>query len=173
MSWVKKLLVNKPGRIIARSLSLLLGLIFLLYLLAVRFSWISVTPPPSENNEAALSPASGALSLALSPRGKEGRRNFTWGEKIYARARLQEVSPGRHVVSFRWINPRGRLEEVYKKPFSSRRGRYNCWSWLELKGADWFPISLGSFGPAKFRGRWRVRVDLDEKLLVESEFIVE
>jgi len=165
--------VKKTGKIIARVLPFLCGVFFLISLLAVRFKWISVELSPSPvNAEAVFSAATSEVSLASSPRGRYDRRNFTLGEKIYARVQLQGVSPGKHLVSFRWINPRGKLEESYKKSFSPHRGRYNCWSWLELKGADWFPVSLGSFGTTRFRGLWRVRIFLDEKFLDESEFVV-
>jgi len=164
--------VNKTGRIIARVLPFLLGFIFLLFLLALRLDWISEEPPAGEIR-AGLSPADAELSLSLSPRGRETARLFDPGDKIYARLRLRGVAPGRHTASFHWLNPRGRIQETYEKTFMPRRGRHDCWSWLELRGADWLPVSLGPFGSARFRGRWRVRAFLDGKLLDESEFVVE
>lgn len=162
------------GKKIGRVLPLLFGLISLVYLAAVRFDWIlSENPePPEEMGEVSAS-ADCDLTFSSSPRGTAVRRNFTRGEKIYARVSLRGIPSGDHALSFHWINPRGEIQEIYNKPFLSRRGRYNCWSWLELKGEDWFPVSIGPFGPARFRGQWRMRVLLDEKFLDESEFIVE
>ena len=165
--------MNPPGQTIARYFPLLLGFILLIYLLVVRFNWIPVELLPSpENKETVLSPAECSLSLSSSPGGEEGLRTFSPGGKIYARVQLQKVTPGKHTVSFYWINPRGGVEEIYDQDFSPRGGSYHCWSWLKLKGADWFPVSIGSFGPAGFRGHWGVRVYLDEKMLAQREFVV-
>ncbi len=107
---------------------------------------------------------------------KEGRpagrrKKFGFSEKIYAFADIRDVPPGRHRLTFHWINPRRKVQETFRKEFSAVGGGYRSWAWLELEG-EFFPISLGPIGSGKFFGKWTVKTFLDGFFLAEADFEV-
>ncbi len=116
-----------------------------------------------------------ALLLGSSPASASetrSRSEFGFGEKVFATAAVAGVEPGDHVLTFRWFNPRGGLQETFRKPFSSRGGDYRAWSWLELRGEEWLGFPLGPLGPGRFLGRWRVEAELDGVFLRRAFFCV-
>ncbi|MFH1038376.1 MAG: hypothetical protein V1789_06895 [PVC group bacterium] len=130
---------------------------------------------PGEPRPDDLSPAKSTLFLGASPQRSKsgaGRTEFRFGEKIYATVVVSRVEPGDHSLVFRWINPRGSVQETFRKEFHSAGGRYRCWSWLELRGEDLFPVSIGPFGTGRFLGRWGIRVWLDDLFLTGTGFVV-
>ena len=136
----------------------------------------SPRPPAPAPAPGETLPAAGAfLLLDSSPAGfnQRGSRNeFNFGEAIYATIVIDEVEPGNRVLTFRWINPRGGVQETFRKEFSSPGGVYRAWSWLELGGEEWLPLPLGPIGPRRFLGRWRVEVELDGFFLARAGFTV-
>ncbi len=120
------------------------------------------------------SEADGSLTLCSEikdgrPAGRKGL--FGFSEKIYAFADIKNIPPGRHRLTFHWINPRRKVQETFRKEFETAGGGYRSWAWLELEG-EFFPISLGPIGSGKFFGKWTVKTFLDGLFLAEANFEV-
>ena len=127
--------------------------------------------PPGEE----LSARRAVLLLDSSPAGfdqRGSREEFNFAEVIYATILIDEVEPGERVLTFRWVNPRGGVQEICRREFTSPGGGYRAWSWLELRGEEWLPLPLGPIGPRRFLGRWRVEVELDGAFLARAGFTV-
>jgi len=132
-------------------------------------------PAPGRQPDPAPPAANVSLLLDSSPAdrsGRSGRSEFGFGERIYATVEIERVAPGDHLLTFRWFNPRGGLQETFRRPFSSPGRSYRAWSWLELRGDEWLGFPLGPLGPGRFLGRWRVEAVLDGAPLAESAFTV-
>ncbi|MDP8237161.1 MAG: hypothetical protein P9M08_12325 [Candidatus Erginobacter occultus] len=132
---------------------------------------------PLPGPEPAAIPAAGAVSLLLGPAPagpseRTGRREFAFGETIYATVAIEDIAPGEHALVFRWVNPRGGIQESFRKEFYSSDGRYRAWSWLELEGEEWLALPLGPLGAGRFLGRWRIEVELDGAPLAGAGFTV-
>ncbi|HPJ71748.1 MAG TPA: hypothetical protein PK636_03590 [bacterium] len=137
---------------------LLLGVLFCLYLL---FSPAPESLPDSAERRPVWSCE---LSLGTGLHGEEaagGARNFSAGEKIYARFLVRGLEPGPHRIDFRWYGPGGEERERYTQTLTSNGGTYRCRSWIvvtagagELFGDLW-PFS------GKLTGRWEVEASID------------
>lgn len=163
--------MKKPLRILFLILggSLAAGVFFVLFF-PVSPRSLPVPPPAS------VTPSVRAvLLLGSSPASSEeraSRSEFGFGEKVYATAVFDRVESGDHVLAFRWFNPRGGLQETFRRSFSSPGGEYRAWSWLELRGEEWLGFPLGPLGPGRFLGRWRIEVELDGKIISRDRFTV-
>ena len=125
--------------------------------------------------EEQLSQVESSLLLGSSREGPGSgttRAEFSLGEKIYATVVLKRLERGDHSITFLWVNPKGTVQERYRKDFFSPGGDYRCWSWLELTGEELIPISIGPFGSGRFLGRWQARVYLDGAFLTGHDFMV-
>ncbi len=132
-------------------------------------------PFPVENSPSAPLPGGVSLVLGPAPAGSaetDGRSRFAFGDKVYATVKLEEVGPGGHRLTYRWINPRGGVQESFQKDFISTGGSYRGWSWLELRGEEWLALPLGPLGPGRFLGNWRIQVELDGVPLAGAGFTV-
>ncbi len=140
--------------------------------------WLFPSSHPSVPVEGSPSPSfPGRVSLVLgtAPAGSAettGRSRFAFGDKVYATVVIEEIGPGGHVLTYRWINPRGGIKETFRKEFSDPGGRYRGWSWLELRGEDWLFLPLGPLGPGRFLGTWGIEVSLDGVFLARAGFTV-
>lgn len=159
-----------------RQLPLLLISIFLAAGVASAILLPSPRPPVPARPPGEEPPAGRAvLLLNSSPAGfdqRGSRDEFNFAEAIYATILIDEVEPGERVLTFRWFNPRGGVQENFRREFSSSGGGYRAWSWMELRGEDWLALPLGPLGPGRFLGRWRVEVDLDGAFLARAAFTV-
>lgn len=142
---------------------------------ALALLWPSSPQPLSPPGKTLPPPAEASLLLDSRPAipgDQAGRSEFDFGETIYATVALSAVEAGDHTLVFRWINPRGGVQETFRKEFHSPGGSYRSWSWLELRGEEFLPLPLGPLGPARFLGPWSIEVDLDASPLTRSAFTI-
>lgn len=167
---------RQPVKKTLHILFLLLAGLLAVGLLLVRFYPSSPRPPGPDVKSGAGTPAGkGFLILGSGPAGRFeriSRDKFAFGEKIYATIEIEGVTAGDHSLNYRWINPRGGVQEVFRKEFSSPPESYRGWSWLELRGEDLFFFPLGPLGPGRLLGNWRIEVELDGQPLAGAGFTV-
>ena len=80
---------------------------------------------------------------------------------------------GRHRVTARWFNPEGMLQDEGHLDFVAQHDETDGWLALEFLNVE-DPASSTHLNAevAKFYGRWKVRVLLDNNFLEEREFFV-
>ena len=145
-------------------------------LLLVRFYPSTLrSPGPGVKSGTGTPAGKGSLILGSGPAGRSeriSRGEFAFGEKIYATIEIEGATAGDHILNYRWINPRGGVQEAFRKEFSSPPENYRGWSWLELRGEDLFFLPLGPLGPGRLLGNWRIEVELDGQPLAGAGFTV-
>ncbi len=150
-------------------------------LLLISLILFHIIRPPGGSEKELISPPGvelppSTLTLSDSPVESEKnsvRNSFSLGEKIYALLAIQKPLPGKHKISFHWLNPTGGLQERFDKHLADSRPGYRCWSWIKLSGEEFLPLAIGPFSTKKFFGQWRVETYLDGNFLTAAEFMVE
>ncbi len=110
------------------------GLIIIGVLLVVLNPGIRQLPSPSSLETVGKDLSSQVRSTLILGLSREGpgsgstRTEFSLGEKIYATVVLKRLERGDHSITFLWVNPKGTVQERYRKDFFSPGGNYQCWS---------------------------------------------
>ena len=99
-------------------------------------------------------------------------REFDCRERVYLMTTWFKVH-GPHRVTARWFNPEGTLQDEGHLDFVAQHDETDGWLALEFLNVE-DPAASTHLNAevAKFYGRWKVRVLLDNKFLEEREFFV-
>jgi len=136
-----------------------------LNILLIVFSLISF---PLAGRAASLQTPSYTLLLSKDLVIQEPAREFDCRERVYLITTWFKVS-GPHRVTAQWFNPEGLLQDEGHLDFTGDPKSTTGWLGLEfLNVAD----SHLDAEMARFYGRWKVKVLLDNRLLEEQEFFV-
>ncbi|MDH5763802.1 MAG: hypothetical protein OEZ51_12530 [Nitrospinota bacterium] len=80
---------------------------------------------------------------------------------------------GEHRVTARWFNPEGKVQDEGHLDFTGKQDETDGWLALEfLNVEDQAASSHLNAEAAKFYGKWKVQVFLDNNFLEEREFFV-
>jgi len=97
---------------------------------------------------------------------------FDCRERVYLTTTWIEVY-GEHRITARWFNPEGALQDQGHLDFVGQRKETDGWLALEfLNVEDQAASTHLNAEAAKFYGKWKVRVFLDNNFLEEREFFV-
>ncbi len=143
---------------------MILRLIPILFLLALL---------PATESGAGVEVPSYTLKLMKDLVEQEPVEEFDCRERVYLMITWFKVY-GPHRVTAHWFNPEGTLQDQGHLDFTGRQGEEtNGWLALEfLNVADLASSTHLNAEVAKFYGRWKVRVFLDNNFLEEREFFV-
>jgi len=151
----------KPQRLIRNSIILRMTIIPLL-LMAF----------PTALNAAGVDVPSYTLKLVKNLIEPKPVREFDCRERVYLMTTWFKVH-GPHRVTARWFNPEGTLQDEGHLDFVAQHDETDGWLALEFLNVEGPAASTHlNAEVAKFYGRWKVRVLLDNNFLEEREFFV-
>jgi len=97
---------------------------------------------------------------------------FDCRERVYLMTTWFQVY-GKHRITARWFNPEGTLQDQGHLDFVGQKNETAGWLALEfLNVEDQATSSHLNAEVAKFYGKWKVKVFLDDKFLEERDFFV-
>ena len=97
---------------------------------------------------------------------------FDCRERVYLMTTWLKVY-GEHHITARWFNPEGTLQDQGHLDFVGQQKKTDGWLALEfLNVAEQAASTHLNAEAAKFYGKWKVRVFLDNNFLEEREFFV-
>ncbi len=97
---------------------------------------------------------------------------FDCRERVYLMTTWHEVY-GEHGITARWFNPEGTLQDQGHLDFVGKQKETEGWLALEfLNVAEQAASTHLNAEAAKFYGKWKVRVFLDNNFLEERDFFV-
>ena len=97
---------------------------------------------------------------------------FDCRERVYLMTTWLKVY-GEHHITARWFNPEGTLQDQGHLDFVGQQKETDGWLALEfLNVAEQAASTHLNAEAAKFYGKWKVRVFLDNNFLEEREFFV-
>ena len=97
---------------------------------------------------------------------------FDCRERVYLMTTWFQVY-GKHRITARWFNPEGKLQDQGHLDFVGQQKETDGWLALEfLNVEDQATSTHLNAEVAKFYGKWKVRVFLDNNFLEEREFFV-
>ena len=127
---------------------------------------------PATDTRAAEEVPSYTLKLVKDLVEQESAEEFDCRERVYLMTTWFNVY-GPHRVTVRWFNPEGSLQDQGHLDFTGRKQETDGWLALEfLNVADPAASTHLNAEVAKFYGRWKVRVFLDNNFLEERNFFV-
>ena len=97
---------------------------------------------------------------------------FDCRERVYLMTTWLEVY-GEHRITARWFNPEGTLQDQGHLDFVGQQKETDGWLALEFLNVEEQAASTHlNAEAAKFYGKWKVRVFLDNNFLEERDFFV-
>lgn len=97
---------------------------------------------------------------------------FDCRERVYLMTTWFQVY-GKHRITARWFNPEGNLQDQGHLDFVGQEQETDGWLALEFLNVEDQAISTHlNAEVAKFYGKWKVRIFLDDNFLEEREFFV-
>ncbi len=127
---------------------------------------------PVTGSAAEVSVPSYTLKLVKNLVDQKAATEFDCRERVYLMTTWLEVY-GEHRITARWFNPEGALQDQGHLDFVGQRKETDGWLALEfLNVADQAASTHLNAEAAKFYGKWKVRVFLDNNFLEEREFFV-
>ncbi len=153
--------INTLHRFINNIVTLrILPFLFLLAVLPVTGSVAEVNVP------------SYTLKLVKNLVDPQAANEFDCRERVYLMTTWFKVY-GEHRITARWFNPEGTLQDQGHLDFVGQRDETDGWLALEfLNVKDQAASTHLNAEAAKFYGKWKVRVFLDNNFLEEREFFV-
>ncbi len=151
----------KPQRLIRNSIILRMTLL----------AWLLMAFPTALNAAGGDVP-SYTLKLVKNLIEAKPAREFDCRERVYLMTTWFKVH-GPHRVTARWFNPEGTLQDEGHLDFVAQHDETDGWLALEFLNVEGPAASTHlNAEVAKFYGRWKVRVLLDNNFLEEREFFV-
>ncbi len=127
---------------------------------------------PATDTGAAVAVPSYTLKLVKNLVEQEPAKEFDCRERVYLMTTWFNVY-GPHRVTVRWFNPEGTLQDQGHLDFTGQQEETDGWLALEfLNVADPAASTHLNAEVAKFYGRWKVRIFLDNNFLEERNFFV-
>ena len=112
------------------------------------------------------------LKLVKSLVDQKTATEFDCRERVYLMTNWLKVY-GEHRITARWFNPEGTLQDQGHLDFVGQQKETNGWLALEFLNVEEQAASTHlNAEAAKFYGKWKVRVFLDNSFLEEREFFV-
>ena len=112
------------------------------------------------------------LKLVKKLADPQATSEFDCRERVYLMTTWFQVY-GKHRITARWFNPEGTLQDQGHLDFVGQQKETDGWLALEfLNVEDRAASSPLNAEVARFYGKWKVQVFLDNKFLEEREFFV-
>jgi hypothetical protein len=112
------------------------------------------------------------LKLVKNLVDQQTANDFDCRERVYLMTTWFKVF-GEHRITAHWFNPEGKLQDQGHLDFVGQQEETNGWLALEFLNVESQAASTHlNAEAAKFYGKWKVRVFLDNKFLEEREFFV-
>ena len=130
-----------------------------------------ITLPISAGAEKEAGP-SYSLKLVNNLNERSIQKNFDCRERVYLLASFFKVY-GKHRVTARWFNPEGQLQDEGYLDFVGQEEETAGWLALEFLNVKEQAASAHlNAAAARFYGKWKVRLFLDNRFLEEQDFFV-
>jgi len=127
---------------------------------------------PATGSAAEVNVPSYTLKLVKNLVDQQTTNEFDCREKVYLMTTWFKVY-GKHRITARWFNPEGKLQDQGHLDFTGQQKETDGWLALEfLNVGDQAASTHLNAEVAKFYGKWKVRVFLDNNFLEEREFFV-
>ncbi len=127
---------------------------------------------PATVSAAGVDVPSYTLKLVKNLVDQEVKKEFDCRERVYLMTTWFKVY-GEHRVTARWFNPEGKLHDEGHLDFVGHNDETDGWLALEFLNVKDQAASIHlNAEAARFYGRWKVRVFLDNNFLEEREFFV-
>ncbi len=127
---------------------------------------------PLIGSAAEMNVPSYTLKLVKNLVDQKAATEFDCRDRVYLMTTWLEVY-GEHRITARWFNPEGALQDQGHLDFVGQRKETDGWLALEfLNVADRAASTHLNAEAAKFYGKWKVRVFLDNQFLEERKFFV-
>lgn len=127
---------------------------------------------PATGSVAEVSVPSYILKLVKNPIGQKTATEFDCREQVYLMTTWIKVY-GEHRVTAHWFNPEGALQDQGHLDFVGQQKETCGWLALEFLNVEKQTASSHlNAEAAKFYGKWKVQVFLDNNFLEEREFFV-
>lgn len=131
-----------------------------------------LTGLPASGNAAEVNVPSYALNLVKNLNEPLATGEFDCRERVYLITNWFNVY-GEHRVTVHWINPEGTLQDKGHLDFVGKQTETGGWLALEFLNVESRAASTHfNAEVAKFYGKWKVRVFLDNNFMEEREFFV-
>ena len=146
------------------------------------FLTLSMTPAQAseQREEQTASEFKATLYFALEGEGAQPetkqRTHFECSDKVFAVLELDNSTPGKHSLSFRWNDPKDEEKERVDYPFTVTDKTTRLWAWLNLirsRGAGMITWINPAAGLEEFIGPWTVDAYVDDKKVASSSFSVD
>ena len=127
---------------------------------------------PATGSLAEVSIPSYTLKLVKKLADPQTASEFDCRERVYLMTTWFQVY-GKHRITARWFNPEGTLQDQGHLDFVGQEKETDGWLALEfLNVEDQANSTHLNAEVAKFYGKWKVRIFLDDNFLEEREFFV-
>jgi hypothetical protein len=127
---------------------------------------------PVTGSVAEVNVPSYTLKLVKNLVDPQAANEFDCRERVYLMTTWFKVY-GEHRITARWFNPEGTLQDQGHLDFVGQQDETDGWLALEfLNVEDQAASTHLNAEAAKFYGKWKVRVFLDDNFLEEREFFV-
>jgi hypothetical protein len=127
---------------------------------------------PVTGSAAEVNVPSYTLKLVKNLVDPQTANEFDCRERVYLMTTWFKVY-GEHRITARWFNPEGTLQDQGHLDFVGQQDETDGWLALEfLNVEDQAASTHLNAEAAKFYGKWKVRVFLDDNFLEEREFFV-
>lgn len=106
------------------------------------------------------------------PVRKDDVQFFDCSDRIYVVVEASGLTPGKHQMTVRWINPAEAQQERTDYAFTSG-SHARIWAWLQLSGPTGSVLGRlfdSSFGMEEFIGEWTARTYIDDDSVAASQF---
>jgi hypothetical protein len=131
-----------------------------------------LTGLPATGSLAEVNVPSYTLKLVKKLVEPQAASEFDCRERVYLMTTWFQVY-GKHRITARWFNPEGTLQDQGHLDFVGQQKETDGWLALEfLNVEDQATSTHLNAEVAKFYGKWKVRVFLDDNFLEEREFFV-
>ena len=131
-----------------------------------------LTGLPATGSGAEVNVPSYTLKLVKKLVDPQATSEFDCRERVYLMTTWFQVY-GKHRITARWFNPEGTLQDQGHLDFVGHQRETDGWLALEfLNVEDRAASSPLNAEAARFYGKWKVRVFLDNNFLEEREFFV-
>ncbi len=123
-------------------------------------------------NAAEVDVPSYSLKLVKKLVDQQATSEFDCRERVYLMTTWFQVY-GKHRITARWFNPEGKLQDQGHLDFVGQQKETDGWLALEFLNVEDRAASTHlNAEVAKFYGKWKVKVFLDNNFLEEREFFV-
>lgn len=127
---------------------------------------------PVTGNGAEVTVPSYTLKLTKDLIDQNSASEFDCRDRVYLMTTWFQVY-GEHRITARWFNPEGALQDQGHLDFVGKHPETDGWLALEfLNVEDQAASTHLNAEAAKFYGKWKVRVFLDDQFLEERKFFV-